>query len=68
VLVLVHGGAHATTVTLPVPPGLSAYELLWDSVWERPERPERPAVVDPAAGPVEMTAASMRVYRAVQLG
>ncbi len=65
VLVVVHGGAHPATVTLPRPPGLTAYELLWDSVWERPEAA---CVVDPAAGPVEMTAASMRVYRAGQLG
>ena len=49
VLVLVHGGANPAQVTLPTPPGLSAYELLWDSVWERPQRPP---VVDPAAGPV----------------
>jgi glycogen operon protein len=64
VLVLVHGGANPATVTLPVPPGLSAYELLWDSAWERPQRP---SVVDPSAGPVDMAAASMRVYRAVRL-
>ncbi len=64
-LVLVHGGAHATTVTLPSPPGLRAYERLWDSAWDRPRGPE---VVRPAGGPVEVTAASMHVYRAVQPG
>jgi hypothetical protein len=47
-----------------MPPGLTAYELLWDSAWERP----RPAeVVDPSTGPVEVAAASMWVCRAVQL-
>ena len=65
VLVLVHGGANPAQVTLPMPPGLSAYELLWDSAWERPQRA---SVVDPSAGPVDVAAASMRVYRAVQLG
>ena len=65
VLVLVHGGANPAQVTLPIPPGLSAYELLWDSAWERPQRS---SVVDPSAGPVDVAAASMRVYRAVQLG
>jgi len=64
VLVLVHGGAHPAQVTLPVPPGLTAYELLWDSAWERPRRS---SVADPAAGPVDVAAASMRVYRAVRL-
>jgi glycogen operon protein len=63
-LVLVHGGAAPTLVTLPEPPGGTAYERLWDSAWERPQRTE---VVDPAAGPVDVAAASMQVYRAVQL-
>jgi glycogen operon protein len=64
VLVLVHGGAAPAAVTLPEPPGGTAYERLWDSAWERPQRAE---VVDPAAGPVDVSAASMHVYRAVQL-
>ena len=64
VLVLVHGGAVPAAVTLPEPPGGTAYERLWDSAWERPQRTE---IVDPAAGPVDVTAASMQVYRAVQL-
>ncbi len=63
-LILVHGGAAPAAVTLPEPPGGTAYERLWDSAWERPQRTE---VVDPAAGPVDVTAASMQVYRAVQL-
>ncbi|HWI34652.1 MAG TPA: glycogen debranching enzyme GlgX, partial [Lapillicoccus sp.] len=64
VLVLVHGGANPAQVTLPMPPGLTAYELLWDSAWERPGPPE---VVKPSTGPVDVPAASMRVYRAVEL-
>ncbi|MEP6650454.1 MAG: glycogen debranching enzyme GlgX, partial [Lapillicoccus sp.] len=64
VLVLVHGGANPAEVILPMPPGLTAYELLWDSAWERPRRAE---IVDPSSGPVDVAAASMRVYRAVQL-
>jgi glycogen operon protein len=63
-LVLVHGGAVPAAVTLPEPPGGTAYERLWDSAWERPQCTE---VVDPAAGPVDVAAASMHVYRAVQL-
>jgi len=62
ILVLLHGGAHDVEVTLPVPPGLTAYELLWDSAWERPRGPEE---VDPSTGPTTVTAASMRVYRAI---
>jgi glycogen operon protein len=64
VLVLVHGGAVPAAVTFPEPPDGTAYERLWDSAWERPQRTE---VVDPAAGAVDVAAASMQVYRAVQL-
>jgi isoamylase len=62
ILILCHGGAQAVEVTLPTPPGLTAYELLWDSTWERPQASEP---VDPSRGPLLVTAASMRVYRAV---
>jgi len=62
VLVLCHGGAQAVEVTLPTPPGFTAYELLWDSAWERPQTSQP---VDPAGGPLLVTAASMRVYRMV---
>ena len=60
-LLLLHGDAHDTEVTLPAPPGLTAYELLWDSALEVP------AEVGPAVppGPVEVTGASFRVYRAL---
>ena len=37
VLVVLHGGRDAQEVTLPRAPSLSAYRLLWDSAWERPE-------------------------------
>ena len=61
-LVVFHGDAHEAAVTLPTPPGLAAYELLWDSAWDRP--PERPV---PAAAdePAIMLPASMRIYRAI---
>jgi len=61
-LVLCHGGAHMLEVTLPTPAGLTAYELLWDSVWERPQAPQ-PAALAGRSFPV--TAASMRIYRVV---
>jgi len=64
-LVLVHGGAHPVQVTLPAPPGLTAYERIWDSAWERPLGPQ---VVWPPGGPVDVGASSMHVYRAVQPG
>ena len=38
VLVVLHGGLHEQQLRLPHAPGLSAFKLLWDSVWERPER------------------------------
>jgi glycogen operon protein len=61
-LVLCHGGARAIEVTLPTPPGLTAYELLWDSTWERPQPAQ---YVDDPGRAFVVTAASMRVYRAV---
>ena len=64
-LVLLHGGAQPARVTLPTPPGLTAYERVWDSAWERPAGPE---VVLLEGGPVDVSAASMQVYRAVQPG
>jgi len=44
---------------------VTAYELLWDSSWVRPQRA---VVVDPAVGAVTVAGATMRVYRTVQLG
>ncbi|MEP6798160.1 MAG: glycogen debranching protein GlgX [Lapillicoccus sp.] len=60
VLVTFHGGDRDAEVALPTPPGLTAYELLWDSAWDLPRDPQP---VDPGA-PIIMTAASMRIYAA----
>jgi len=62
-LVVMHGGAEEGKVRLPEVPGLSAYELVWDSAQERPSAPSGP--VHPGVVPV--TAASMQVYRAADL-
>jgi glycogen operon protein len=59
-LLVMHGGADETKVHLPEVPGLSAYELLWDSAQERPGAPGLPL----APGPVAVEPASMQVYRA----
>ncbi len=68
-LVIFHGGARDTTVTLPAKDDDATYSLVWDSVWERPAAPsdsgtgQRQATVDPAKdGPVTLTAASIQVY------
>ena len=60
VLIVMHGGAEDTKVTLPSVPGLTAYELLWDSAFERPQPTGEP--IEP--GKVSVTAASLQVYRA----
>jgi len=41
-------------------PGLTAYELLWDSAFERPQPTGAP--IEP--GKVSVTAASLQLYRA----
>jgi len=61
-LVVFHGDAHEGSVTLPRPPGLTAYELVWDSAWDRPL--ESPVAV-PLDEPAVLLPASMRIYRAV---
>ena len=61
-LVVLHGGQHEADVTLPRPPGATAYELLWDSAWDRPPDAPIPMPYDQA---VRMLPASMRVYRVV---
>jgi glycogen operon protein len=58
-LVVLHGGAEPATVTLPSVPGLTAYELLWDSTDEHPQA----AALPQPPGPVEVGPASIRVYR-----
>ena len=45
-------------VTLPRAPGVSAYTLLWDSAWERPQ----PAGEPIPPGPVAVEPRSMQVY------
>src|SRR6476620_3431486 len=60
VLLVLHGGAEDAKVRLPAVPGLTAYQLLWDSAQERPGSAAAP--VKP--GPVPVGAASLQVYRA----
>ncbi|GAA1892858.1 glycogen debranching protein GlgX [Lapillicoccus jejuensis] len=58
VLLVLHGGAQDTTLTLPRPPAGASYRLVWDSAWERPGDPQ-----DVAADLREqVTATSLRVY------
>ena len=59
-LVVVNGGRDDAEVTLGAVPGVTAYRLLWDSVWERPaeEGEQR------SPGPVTVPATSLRVYSA----
>ena len=60
-LLVLRGEAQPGTVTLPAVPGLTAYELLWDSTLERPchPGPQLPP------GPVEVGGACLQVYRAL---
>jgi glycogen operon protein len=60
VLVVLHGSSDAGKVTLPAVPGLTAYQLLWDSTDERPGPPGD--TLPP--GPVEIGPTCIRVYRA----
>ena len=64
-LIVLHGGIHDVSVTLPRPPGHTAYELLWDSSWERPG-PAIPVVA--LDEPQAVQPASLRVYRATPGG
>ena len=61
-LIVLHGGIHDVTVTLPSTPGVTAYELLWDSTWERPPIARTPVRL---TRPQHMEPASLRIYRAV---
>jgi isoamylase len=66
-LIVFHGGAQSAEVTLPARTGGAAYRLVWDSTWERPlESSDGADGEDTAetvnAGPVTLTAASIRVY------
>jgi isoamylase len=57
-LVVFHGGAQSAEVTLPALGKGAAYRLVWDSAWELPHASLETA----GAGPVTVTAASIRVY------
>jgi len=56
-LIVFHGGAQSAQVSLPAREGRTTYLLLWDSAWDRPRAPS-----GTVAGPVTLTAASIRVY------
>jgi hypothetical protein len=60
VLVVLHGGIHDVEVRLPDVPGLTAYRLLWDSVWERPQEAGAPR----PPGPVTVAPLSLQVWSA----
>ncbi len=62
-LLVVNGGAHEHEVTLPAAPGVTAYRLLWDSDWERPQPPARAQ----APGTVKVPGTSLRVYAAADV-
>ena len=60
-LIVFHGGAQSAEVTLPARGDRTTYLLLWDSAWDRPRAPS-----GMVAGPVTLTAASIRVYSVVR--
>ncbi|MFM6850651.1 MAG: glycogen debranching enzyme GlgX, partial [Terrabacter sp.] len=62
VLIVVNGSARKTEVTLPDAPGVTAYQLLWDSCDARPTAPGEPVR---SRTVVTMDAASMRVWCSV---
>ncbi len=59
-LLVVHGGIEPIEVTLPDVPWATAYQLMWDSVWERPQEP------GPLGPPTTVTVPgpSLRLYAA----
>jgi glycogen operon protein len=69
-LIIFHGGAREAEVSLPGCDDGTTYQLVWDSVWVLPPPSGRlqttsGSQVDPANGPVTLTAASVRVYSVV---
>ena len=63
VLIVFHGGARDRDIALPQPPGATAYRLVWDSAYSRPQG-RGPVLQIGATSTVErVTASSMRVYR-----
>jgi glycogen operon protein len=68
--IIFHGGAREAEVSLPGCDDGTTYQLVWDSVWVLPPPSGRlqttsGSQVDPANGPVTLTAASVRVYSVV---
>jgi glycogen operon protein len=61
-LLVLNGDALAAEVTLPPVAGTAAYDLVWDSAWERPDGP---ALSVPAGADTPMTGASLRLWRAI---
>ncbi|WP_370518434.1 hypothetical protein [Nostocoides sp. HKS02] len=59
-LVLLHGDSDPVTAMLPTVPGITTYQLLWDSTDEVPREPCSP--VPP--GEVMVGPSSIRIYRA----
>ena len=65
VLVVLHGEAADGQVTLPDPPGVTGYSLLWDSAWERPAADDADlAHVAMDERVVDVAAATIRLYLA----
>ena len=69
-LIIFHGGARDTQVSLPLAVDGARYRLLWDSAWEVPAASGASHdVVDPREGePVTVSAASIQVYSLVASG
>lgn len=63
-LLILHGGPADIDAVLPAPPGGTAYRLLWDSAWDRPQEPG--PVIHPLTS-VRVPATSMRIYSAEDL-
>ena len=57
-LVVVNGSTEAAEVRLPAVAGITAYRLLWDSAWARPDGDSGPA----PPGLVMVAGSSLRVY------
>ena len=65
-LIVFHGGALDAEVTLPARADGGAYRTVWDSAWDLPLEPSDTDPSDTVdAGPVIVTAASIRVYSLV---
>ncbi len=63
VLLVLHGGAHDAEIVLPRPPGATAYRLIWDSAYSRPQAPGEIIPVGENPQVERVSAASIRIYR-----